>query len=65
MFKIKPGYNTVLKSMRLPEPLIDEIEHLAKVNNMTFTSVAIQCLQYALGEMDDEDRYAYEAPTAE
>lgn len=57
MFKIKPGYDTVTKSVRLPELMVTELERLAKKNNVSFTALVVQCLQYALDSMsaDEED----------
>lgn len=54
MFKIKPGYDTVTKTIRMPERLAANLEQLAEDNNVSFTSVVVQCLQYAVDSMGDE-----------
>lgn len=54
MFKIKPGYNTVTKTLRMPELMVQELERLAKENNVSFTALAVQCLQYALDSMSND-----------
>lgn len=46
MFKIKPGSDTITKTMRIPEQMAQELERLAKENKVSFTSVVLQCLQY-------------------
>ncbi|MBQ2818831.1 MAG: hypothetical protein IJB30_01220 [Clostridia bacterium] len=51
MLKIKPGYDTVTKTLRLPEDMVRELERIARENRVTFTSVVEQCLQYALDSM--------------
>ena len=55
MLKIMPRCDTVTKSMRLPAQLTKELEQLARENHSTFTSVVIQCLQYALDNIDSSD----------
>ncbi|MBQ2985629.1 MAG: hypothetical protein IJB30_06425 [Clostridia bacterium] len=52
MLKIKPGYDTITKTIRLPEHMTLELERIAKENKVSFTSVVVQCLQYALESMD-------------
>jgi len=51
MFKIKPDFDTVSKTIRLPEHMVAELEKLAKENNLSFTALVTQCLQYALDSM--------------
>lgn len=47
MLKIKPGHDTVTKTLRIPKQMTQELERLAKENKVSFTSVVLQCLQYA------------------
>ena len=54
MFKIRPGYNTITKTIRMPETLVQDLEQAAKENNVTFTSVVIQCLEYALENIQSD-----------
>ena len=53
MLVIKPGQDTVTKTLRMPVYINRELERLAEENNTTFTSVVLQCLQYALDNIDD------------
>ena len=53
MFKIRPGCNTVTKTIRMPDTLVQDLEQAAGENNVTFTSVVIQCLEYALENMEN------------
>ena len=55
MFTIKPGYNTVTKTLRLPEQMTLELERIAKENKVSFTSVVVQCLEYALENIGTGD----------
>ena len=52
MLIIKPGQDTVTKTLRMPMYINRELERLAEENNTTFTSVVLQCLQYALDNID-------------
>ena len=56
MFKIKPGCDTVTKTLRMPEVIVDNLEQLAKENKVSFTSVVLQCLQYALDSMGSDEK---------
>ena len=56
MFKIKPGCDTVTKTLRMPEVMVDNLEQLAKENKVSFTSVVVQCLQYALDSMGSDEK---------
>ena len=54
MFKIKPGDVTVTKTLRMPEQMTQQLERIAKENRVSFTSVVLQCLEYALDELDGQ-----------
>lgn len=54
MFKLKADYiEYENKSLRLPKDLIEQVQMLADENNMSFNKVVIQCIEYALGDMED------------
>lgn len=52
MFKISKGYNVVPKTFRLPEPIIKELEKLAFENNISMNQLVVQCIKYALENME-------------
>lgn len=55
-FKLKKDYSEYeYKSLRLPTNLIKEVQELANSNNMSFNKVVIQCIEYALKNMDSEE----------
>ncbi len=54
MLTIKGKDNTVTKTLRLPEHMVEDLERIARENNATFTSVVEQCLQYALDNVKAE-----------
>ncbi len=53
MWKIKKGYNSVSKSFRLPEEIVKKIDSLAYKNNISSNQIVIQCLNYAINNLDN------------
>lgn len=54
-FKLKKDYSDYeYKSLRLPTNLIKEVQELANSNNMSFNKVVIQCIEYALENMENQ-----------
>ena len=55
MFKIQKGYNShVSKTFRLPEELVEKLDKLAYENNISLNQLVIQCLNYALDNMEED-----------
>lgn len=46
------------KSLRLPKDIINTVQQLANENNMSFNKVVIQCIEYALDNMDNQSALA-------
>ena len=56
MFTIKKDYvEYENKSLRLPTDLITKVQKLANQNSLSFNKVVIQCIEYALDNMEEED----------
>ena len=55
MFKIQKGYDTESKTFRLPVGMIRKLEEVAAKNNTSLNRVVIQCLNYALENLDESD----------
>ncbi|MCL2071399.1 MAG: hypothetical protein FWH07_04090 [Oscillospiraceae bacterium] len=55
MFKIQKGYDSESKSFRLPIELIDRLEVLASQNKISLNKLVIQCLNYAVDNLEGED----------
>lgn len=53
MFKLKPGSETIIKTFRIPVDMSERLEQLAYKNNLSLNAVIIQCLQYALDNLDE------------
>lgn len=58
MFKIQKGYDTESKTFRLPVGMIRKLEEVAAKNNTSLNRVVIQCLNYALENLDESDHDA-------
>lgn len=56
MFTIKKDYvEYENKSLRLPTDLITKVQKLADDNALSFNKIVIQCIEYALDNMEQED----------
>ncbi len=51
-FQIKKGYNTVTKTLRIPEPLAEKLEKLAAENQISMNQLILQCIEYALAHLN-------------
>ena len=55
MFRLKKDFSEYEnKSLRLPKELIIQVQNLADSNNLSFNKVVIQCIEYALQNMDGQ-----------
>lgn len=50
-FIIKGKYKTVAKTIRLPQITVERLEDLATENNISFNSLLIQCITFALDNL--------------
>lgn len=56
MFRLKPGSETVNKTFRLPVDVAERLEQLAYDNNLSLNAVIVQCLQYALDNVEESPK---------
>jgi len=54
MFQIRKGYDSESKTFRLPSELIERLEMLATQNKLSLNQLVIQCLEYAVDNIDVE-----------
>jgi len=52
MFQIRKGYDSESKTFRLPIELIERLEVLATQNKLSLNQLVIQCLTYAIDNLD-------------
>ncbi len=55
MFRIAKGYEQVTKTIRIPEPVAEQLDKLAAENNISFNQLVNQCIQFALNSQDNRD----------
>lgn len=55
MWKIQKGYDMVSKTFRLPDEMIEQLGRLACENNLSLNQLVIQCLNFALKNLDSEE----------
>ena len=56
MFRIRKGYDSESKTFRLPIELIERLEALATQNKLSLNQLVIQCLTYAVDNLEvDKD----------
>ena len=55
MWKIQKGYDLINKSFRLPEETVKRLDKLAYKNNLSLNKLVIQCLNYALDNLESDD----------
>ena len=55
MFKIQKGYDSESKTFRLPTELIERMDILASKNKISLNKLVIQCLNYAIDNLEDNE----------
>lgn len=54
--KIPQNHSGISKTLRLPENIVDDIQHLANFKNLSFNRTVISLLQFSLNNLDEQDR---------
>lgn len=54
--KIPRNHSGITKTLRLPENLVNDIQILADLKNISFNRAVIELLEFSLENLDDEDR---------
>ncbi len=55
MLKIQGKPKTVSKTFRLPKELVEKLDRIACINNLSLNQIIIQCLNYAFNEIITEN----------
>ena len=55
MLKIPKGYDSVIKTFRLPDKLVGEMEDMAAKNKISLNKLVTECLIYAMNNIEKED----------
>ncbi len=54
--KIPENHSGVSKTLRLPENIVDDIQNLANIKNLSFNKIVITLLEFSLNNLDESDR---------
>lgn len=54
--KIPENHSGVSKTLRLPENMVDDIQNLANLKNLSFNRIVISLLEFSLNNLDEKDR---------
>ena len=59
--KIPENHSGVSKSLRLPENIVNDIQNLANLKNLSFNKVVISLLEFSLHNLEEEDKEKIES----
>lgn len=54
--KIPENHSGISKTLRLPENIVDDIQNLANIKNLSFNRIVISLLEFGLNNLDDGDK---------
>lgn len=54
--KIPENHSGVSKTLRLPENIVNEIQNLANLKNLSFNKIVISLLEFSLNNLDEKDK---------
>ena len=54
--KIPKNHSGISKTLRLPEDIVNDIQNLADLKNLSFNKIVISLLEFGLKNLDDEDK---------
>ena len=58
--RIPENHSGVSKTLRLPENIVDDIQSLANLKNLSFSRIVISLLEFGLNNLDEEDKQKLE-----
>lgn len=54
--KIPKNHSGVSKTLRLPENIVEDVQNLADLKNLSFNRTIISLLEFSLENLDDTDK---------
>ena len=54
--RIPENHSGVSKTLRLPENIVNDIQNLANLKNLSFNKVVISLLEFSLNNLDEKDK---------
>lgn len=56
--KIPENHSGISKTLRLPENIVEKVQTLANLKNLSFNRTIISLLEFSLENLDDTDKAA-------
>jgi len=56
--KIPENHSGISKTLRLPENIVENVQNLADLKNLSFNKTIISLLEFSLENLDDTDKEA-------
>ena len=54
--KMPENHSGISKTLRLPEKIVDEVQNLADLKNLSFNRTIITLLEFSLDNLDEQDK---------
>ena len=54
--KVPEGHTGISKTLRLPENIVNNVQNLSNMKNISFNRTIIVLIEFALENLDDEDK---------
>ena len=54
--KIPENHSGASKTLRLPENIVEDVQNLANLKNLSFNKTIISLLEFSLENLDDSDK---------
>lgn len=54
--KIPENHSGISKTLRLPENIVEDVQHLATLKNLSFNKTIITLLEFSLDNLDEADK---------
>lgn len=58
--KIPQNHSGVSKTLRLPENIVEDVQNLANLKNLSFNKIIITLLEFSLENLDEKDKIELE-----
>ena len=58
--KIPQNHSGISKTLRLPENIVDDVQNLATLKNLSFNKIIITLLEFSLENLDEKDKIELE-----
>ena len=59
--RIPENHSGISKTLRLPENIVDDVQNLANLKNLSFNRVVISLLEFSLDNLDEKDKQKIES----